>query len=375
MMRLTGVWPKLSPHGRTQGDVVIHIIELEHYFCPATATVREVLARLNATEHLFQLVIDANALLLGTVTDGDIRRAILSGATLDDSAMACLHQNPVTGRIGDDLGNLEKIRRLGSVRAFLPVLDPSGRVREVIASGEAVSRVASALVMAGGPGTRLGERTRKTPKPLLRVAARPILDHVLTALEDGGVSDIHVSVHYLAEQIEAFVEKRKSRARVSLLREGERRGTIGALALLPKPPRQPILVVNGDVITRTDYAALGAFHARHGFDATIGVARHEMDIPFGVVHQTEEGLFDRIDEKPRVSHFIASGIYLLNPTFAALVPSDRPMDMPELLNQGRALGLVIGLFPIHEYWIDVGRPHDLEAADRDLLAAGPRSKS
>lgn len=350
------------------------IVKLEPYFCSATATVREVLARLNATEHLFQLVIDAKALLLGTVTDGDIRRAILSGATLDDPVMACLHLNPVTGHVGDELGNLEKIRRLGSVRAFLPILDAAGRVREVIASGEAVSKVASALVMAGGPGTRLGERTRKTPKPLLNVGERPILDHVLTALENGGVSDIYISVHYLAEQIERFVEKRKSRARVSLLHEGERRGTIGALALLPEPPDQPILVVNGDVITRTDYAALGAFHTRHGFDATIGVARHEVDIPFGVVRQDEEGLFDRIDEKPRVSHFVASGIYVLNPTFAALVPGDRPMDMPELLNQGRALGLTIGLFPIHEYWIDVGRPHDLETADRDHLAGGPRSK-
>lgn len=350
---------------------MIHIIDLKHYFCPATATVRNVLARLNATEHLFQLVIDADGFLLGTVTDGDIRRAILAGSTLDDSATTCLHRNPVTGRIGDDMGNLEKIRNLGSARPFLPVLDPSGRVCEVIALGDTGTRVSAALVMAGGPGTRLGERTRMTPKPLLSVAERPILDHVLDGLESGGVSDIYISVHYLAEQIEAFVEKRDSRARIKLLREGERRGTIGALALLPKPPG-PILVVNGDVITRTDYVALSIFHTHHGFDATIGVARHEIDIPFGVVRQTDSGLFERIDEKPRVSHFVASGIYLLNPTFAALVPDDRPMDMPELLNQGRALGLSIGLFPIHEYWIDVGRPHDLETADRDLAAVKSR---
>ena len=356
---------RAEEHG---GEGVIRIVDLKHYFVPATATVRDVLARLNSTEHLFQLVIDADGFLMGTVTDGDIRRAILAGATLDDLATACLHRNPVTGHIGDDIGNLEKICGLGSARPFLPVLDSSGRVREVIASGDSGSRVSAALVMAGGPGTRLGERTRMTPKPLLSVAEKPILDHVLDGLENGGVSDIYISVHYLAEQIEAFVEKRDNRAHIRLLREGERRGTIGALALLPKP-QGPILVVNGDVITRTDYAALGVFHARHGFDATIGVARHEIDIPFGVVRQTDGGLFERIDEKPRVSHFVAGGIYLLNPTFAALVPDDRPMDMPELLNQGRTLGLSIGLFPIHEYWIDVGRPHDLEAADRDLTEA------
>lgn len=352
---------------------MIRIAALGAYLCPVTATVREVLARLNATEHLFQLVVDARGTLLGTVTDGDIRRAILGGATLDDSAMACLHQNPVIGRIGDEVGNLDKLRNLGSVKSFLPVLDPSGQVHEVITSGASVTQMVTALVMAGGPGTRLGERTRMTPKPLLCVAERPILDHVLTALEDGGVSDIYISVHYLADQIETFIEKRTNRTRMTILHEGERRGTIGALALLPEPSRQPILVVNGDVITRVNYVALGAFHARHGFDATIGVARQEIDIPFGVVRHTDDGLFERIDEKPRIAHFVASGIYLLNPAFAALVPKDRPMDMPELLNQGRSLGLTIGLFPIHEYWIDVGRPHDLEAADRDLTAAGPRS--
>jgi dTDP-glucose pyrophosphorylase/CBS domain-containing protein len=345
---------------------MIRISETSPYLCCDTATVREVLARLNATKHLFQLVVDSDGRLLGTVTDGDVRRAVLAGATLKDPVSACLHRNPIVGRVGSDTDNLDKFRRLDSAKPFLPILDDTGRVREVIAPNDPTARTETALVMAGGPGTRLGERTRKTPKPLLRVAERPILDYVLSALEEAGVSDIYISVHYLAEQIDDFVRQRGNRARVRLLHEGERRGTIGALALLPEPPRHPVLVVNGDVITRADLAALAAFHARHAFDATIGVARHEVDIPFGVVRHTADGLFERIDEKPRVSHFIASGMYLLNPAFATLVPGNRPMDMPELLNEGRALGLSIGLFPIHEYWIDVGQPHDLEAADRDL---------
>lgn len=345
---------------------MIRLASFALYLCPAAASTREALARLNATDHLFQLVTDRDGRLLGTVTDGDIRRAILAGGALDDPVSRCLHRNPLVGRAGEDAANQEKLRRIGGYKAFLPVLDDEGRVHEVLVTGVPTEAgVKTALVMAGGRGTRLGERTKDTPKPLLRVGDKPILEHVLSALEDAGVSEIFVSVHYLAEQIDAFVTARAGRARVCTVHEGEQRGTIGALGQLPRPLRDAVLVVNGDVLSAVDFNALAAFHARHGYDATIGVARHEIDIPFGVIRHTSDGLFERIDEKPRIGHFVAGGIYLLGPAFASLVPDDRPMDMPELLNEGRALGLTIGLFPIHEYWRDIGRPHDLAAAERD----------
>lgn len=342
------------------------LVDIAPYLCRADATTRDALERLNATDHLFQLIVDHDGRLLGTLTDGDIRRAMLAGNTLDAPVSQCLHRDPLVGRVGEEAVNQEKLRKIGSYKAFLPVVDAEGRVREVLVAGVPPNAtVETALVMAGGRGTRLGERTKDTPKPLLNVGDKPILEHVLKALEDAGVPEIFVSVHYLADQIDAFVNARVARARVRTIREGEQRGTIGALGQLPNPPRGAVLVVNGDVISGVDFNAMAAFHARHGYDATIGVARHEIDIPFGVIRHTPEGLFERIDEKPRIGHFVAGGIYLLSAEFAALVPADRPMDMPELLNEGRTLGLSIGLFPIHEYWRDIGRPHDLAAAERD----------
>lgn len=352
---------------------MIRIINLAPYQCGADVATREALVRLNATEHLFQLIVDNDGRLLGTLTDGDVRRALLKGASLDAPVGECVHRHPRVGHAGEDAANLQTLHYMGGYKAFLPIVDPEGRVVEILTTGSQDGTGAmTALVMAGGPGTRLGERTKATPKPLLAVGGRPILEHVLSALEEAGVMKIYISVHYLAEQIEEFVAARANRAVVQVMREDERRGTVGALGQLPKPQRDIILVINGDVVSTVDFNALAAFHSRNGYGATICVARHEIDIPFGVIRHTTDGMFERIDEKPRISHFVAGGIYLLGPQLASIVPPDRPMDMPELLNEARALGLSIGLFPIHEYWIDVGRPHDLETADRDLTAAGSR---
>ena len=149
-----------------------------------------------------------------------------------------------------------------------------------------------------------------------------------------------------------------------ILRETRRLGTAGSLSLLPVKIDTPLLVINGDVITKADFSALKNFHDHHNHDATLAVATYEFQIPFGVVRYSSDGIFDNIDEKPHVRHFVAAGIYYLAPEFLSLIPPDQPMDMPELLNLGRNVGLQVGLFPIHEYWIDVGRPTDLEAADR-----------
>jgi dTDP-glucose pyrophosphorylase len=344
---------------------MIRLSNLAAYLCPTRLRVRDAVERLNATEHLFQLVIAPDGRLVGTVTDGDVRRAMLSGVSLDAPVDACMKRSPVSGRAGEEARNIEKLRRIGGFKAFLPVLDAEDGVVEVLAIGAPEVSVLTALVMAGGPGTRLGERTKNRPKPLLPVGERPILDQVLASLEQAGVTRIFVSVHYLADQIESFIANRSNRAEIGFVRENERRGTIGALALLPKSEIGPTLVVNGDLVTDVDWRAFSAFHTRHGFDATIGVARYEVDIPFGVVRHGPDGLFEGIDEKPRLSHFVAGGLYILGSAFAGLVPRNRAMDMPELLNQGRALGLSIGLFPIHEYWKDIGRPHDLESAESE----------
>ena len=330
--------------------------------CGPGLPIRDVLARINDSPvHLFQLVVDAEHRLLGTVTDGDVRRAILRGVTLEDLVSECMHQTPKTGQPGDDAANRALLREAG----FLPLLDKDGRLQGILADQEPAGSINCALVMAGGYGRRLGSRTQDLPKPLLNVGGRPILDRVLEQLEDIGVENIHIAVHFLGEKIERFISGRTNRAQIDFIRESEPLGTAGALGLLPPSARDEVLLVNGDVVTRVDYRALRDFHVASDLDATIGVSRYDMHIPFGVVRHDEKGLFESIVEKPTFSRFIAAGMYYLSAPFLAQVPQGRAIDMPELLDIAHRTGLRVGVFPVHEYWIDVGQPDDLELAELD----------
>lgn len=339
------------------------IVNLGPYSCPVTTSVREALGRLDAVSGTFQLVVNESGQLQGTLTDGDVRRALLHGTTLDDPVTGCMRRDFVSGTVDQGQGNRRRLAGGERQVNFLPILDVDGVVREVLVRNGAAAPIQCALVMAGGFGRRLGERTRQTPKPLLPVGGRPMLDRVLSALEDAGVPRVVLAVHYLSEQIERFVGDRDNRARVEFVHEEQPLGTAGALGLVRDRPSGPLLVVNGDVLTDIDFAALDEFHQRHGHDATLAVTRHVTEIPFGVVRYGEDGLFQGLEEKPRLSNFVAAGVYYLAPEFLALVRPGRRLDMPDLLNMGKEIGLKIGLFPIHEYWTDVGRPEDLADAD------------
>jgi len=346
---------------------VIRLTDLSKYLSRPTDSLRTILARINASQYLFQIVVDENGRLLGTITDGDMRRAILQGLSLEATGAECLQTMPRFGRIGDDAKNASLLGSVPRRDQFLPLVDETNCVCEILVSHPEAG-LSAALVMAGGPGSRLGELTRSTPKPLLDVGGRPILDRLLERLEAAGIRRIFIAVHYLAEQIEAFAKMRGSVATIEFIREPERLGTAGALGLIEPGSLDgaSLLVVNGDLVTRADYRAFSDFHSRHGNEGTIGVASYFVDVPFGVVRHDANGLFVGVDEKPRLSHFVAAGVYCLNPEFLGLVPRGRPLDMPELLNRGKSLGLRVGVFPIHEEWADVGRPNDFEAVDAHL---------
>lgn len=321
------------------------------------------MVRLNSCDHPFQLILDNEDRLMGTLTDGDVRRALLRGASLDDDVSECVHKNYILGQKGNYKGNSELLINSDRSVTFLPVVDEHGKLFEILINSPKDVRLGPALIMAGGFGTRLGERTRNIPKPLLPVGGRSILDHVISQLEEAGVETIYVAVHYLADQIIDFINSRKNVATISMIREDKPLGTAGALGMLPNSLTGSILVVNGDLITGVDYIALHKFHERQGLDATVGVTRYLVDVPFGVVRHGDDGMFTGIDEKPQISEFVAAGIYYLSSDFLALIPRGVPTDMPDPLNRGCELGMKIGLFPIHEYWHDVGRPADLKQVD------------
>lgn len=348
---------------------MIRLSDLTPLVCGLETPITQALSRLAETPYLFQLIVDENGRLVGTFTDSDMRRAILRGVPVDAPVRRCMHESPIVGRAGQDGDNLERLATIPGLVAFLPVLDEAGRVAEVLIAKPGV-RTTPALIMAGGLGSRFGDLTASKPKPLLDIAGRPILDHILERLENDGIRSIYVSVHYLADQIEHFIAGRENRADVVLLREDRPLGTAGALARLHDEPEGDVLVINGDLVTQTDFHALETFHHRHGHDATISVASYEFTIPYGVVQHGEDGQFHGIQEKPRQTFFVAAGIYMVSSKVAALVPPDEAIDMPELLNRARNSGLSIGVFPVHEYWRDVGHPADLARADRDVADNG-----
>lgn len=348
MIRLTSS-VEIAPHVSRESDPIQYVME-----------------RIDRSPYLFQVIVSSDGVLIGTVTDGDIRRAMLKGIELDRPARDCMNVDPDYGFLSDDVGNRKRLAQLRSSRRFLPVVDTRHRLVEILVDGRSdvpISGIKQALVMAGGFGRRLGERTRETPKPLLNVGGRPILEHVLLGLEAAGVPRITLSIHYLGAKIRRFVRDRGFLPDIDFIEEEKPLGTAGAIGLLRERLEAPLLIVNGDVLTNCDFAALHDFHLRHDLDGTIGVTHYEIDLPYGVVRYDEDGYFTGIEEKPRISNFIAGGVYYLGPEFAELVPTGRPFDMPELLSRGREIGLRIGLFPIHEYWADVGHPEDLAEAD------------
>jgi dTDP-glucose pyrophosphorylase len=340
--------------------------DLEAHVCGPDATILDVMARMDkVTPYLFQVVIDKDRRVLGTVTDGDVRRALLRGVSIESPVTSSMHVEPIIGLDGDRADNENKIRQMGLLRTtniFMPLVDGHRQLTKILVLEHAEADQACALVMAGGKGQRLGPRTRTVPKPLIDVAGRPMLDHVLDQVEAAGITRIFVSVNHMADQIEDFVGRRKNQGSIEVVTEGEALGTAGAIGLLPDLHNGPLIVMNGDVLSDVNLQGMLDFHERHDFDATVGAAHYEYEVPFGVIRHDQSGAFEGVTEKPRHRYYVSAGINVLSPSIRALVPRGQRFDMPELLNSGRGAGLKVSLYPIHEYWTDLGRPADLDAA-------------
>ncbi|RED46172.1 sugar phosphate nucleotidyltransferase [Aestuariispira insulae] len=337
--------------------------DIDPFCCAPDMPIREVLLRINSltTTPVFQIVVDEAGKVVGTATDGDIRRGILAGNSLDDPIRSCMHQGART------LKRLDRIPEPTMQEyGFLPHVDETGKLAAIVINSLLATGIQNCLIMAGGYGKRLGNLTLNTPKPLVALGDRPILAHILMGLERFGIRHAYLSVHFLADQFKQFAQDWNGDIDLDLIHETEKLGTAGALGLYPRPLDAPVLVINGDVLTNINYLALKDFHDQKGYDATIGVTLHDTEIPFGIIQQNKDGTLAGIEEKPVLTHFVAAGIYYLSPKILDMVPEPTALDMPDLINLAAEKGLKIGLFPIHEYWRDIGRPPDLKAAGIDL---------
>jgi NDP-sugar pyrophosphorylase family protein len=222
------------------------------------------------------------------------------------------------------------------------------------------------VIMAGGLGSRLKELTKDTPKPMLRIGSRPLLETIVQGYAEQGFKHFYFAVNYKAEQIEAhFGDGDRFGIEIRYLRETQRMGTAGALSLLPQIPDQPIIVTNADLLTRQDFRALMERHLDVGAEATMAVRDYEMQVPFGVVHE-RDGNIELIEEKPIHRFVVSAGIYVLSHPALELVPKDQFTDMPSLFATMAARGLRTRCHYIDGYWLDVGRLDDLERAKLDF---------
>jgi dTDP-glucose pyrophosphorylase len=337
------------------------------------STVREAVEVIDAAGLQIALVVDEDQRLLGTITDGDIRRAILRGLALDDPAARVMNPNPATAREQDDRETLLALMRQRRLHQ-IPVLDASWRVVGLEVIDDLLKpreRTNSVVLMAGGIGSRLQPLTEDTPKPLLRVGPRPILETILEAFVQHGFGRFYLSVNHMADQVEEhFGDGTKWGVRIDYLREKDRLGTAGALSLIPEPPTEPIFVMNGDLVTRLNFAHLLDFHTEQGAAATMCVREYEMQVPYGVIETRSHRILD-IREKPTERYLVNAGIYVLQPAALELIPAGESFDMPDLFRRLIARGDETAVFPVREFWMDIGRPDDFDRANGQYAEVFP----
>jgi dTDP-glucose pyrophosphorylase len=332
------------------------------------ATLQDAITSLEVSGLQIVLAVGPDDKLVGTLTDGDIRRAFLRGLRLENAIDEVVHRNPlvVPPEIGRDL--VLRLMQANKIHQ-LPVVDGKGTVvglhvwDHVLAPADLDNPM---VIMAGGRGTRLRPHTESCPKPMLEVGGKPMLQHIIERAKLDGFRNFIISLHYLGEMIEQhFGDGREFGVNIDYVREDTPLGTAGCLSIIERRPELPFIVTNGDVLTDIHYSDLIEFHERHHAVATMAVRQHEIQNQFGVVRINGVEIAG-FEEKPVYRSHINAGIYVLNPEVLTHLEARKHCDMPTLFERikqhhGRTI-----VYPMHEPWLDVGRPDDLAQAKRNF---------
>lgn len=342
---------------------------------PATATVQDVIRNLDASTLQIALVVAEDNVLLGTVTDGDVRRALLRGLDLGSAASEVMFRSPLV--VPPEMGREMVIHLMRANRMHqIPVVDELHRVVGLHLLDDVLmpsARPNPVLIMAGGFGRRLRPFTDHCPKPMLPVGGKPMLQHIIERAAAEGFCEFYVSLHYLGQVIEEhFGDGRRWGVNIRYLHETVPLGTAGALANMPQRDL-PFIVTNGDVLTDIHYAEMLEFHLQQKAHATMAVRQHEWQNPFGVV-RTQGLSIVGFEEKPVYRSHVNAGIYVLDPQVLEVLPPNEPCDMPTLFSRLAAQGRRTIAFPMHEPWMDVGRPEDLELARSSLATPSVQAR-
>jgi dTDP-glucose pyrophosphorylase len=334
---------------------------------PSNATIHQVISNLDQVAIKIVLVVNEVGELEGTLSDGDIRRGLLKGLTLNSPVTNIINRNALV--VPPDMKR-ELVMQLMVANKIhqIPAVNEHHQVVGLHLWDEINTRQArpnKMVIMAGGKGTRLRPHTENCPKPLLPVAGKPMLEHIIERAKLEGFSHFVLAIHYLGHMIEDyFGNGERLEVRIDYLREQSPLGTAGALGLLNPYPDVPFVVTNGDVITDIRYGELIDFHVCHDAKATMAVRVHEWQHPFGVV-QTQGIEIVGFEEKPVARSHINAGVYVLDPSALCLLSNGAQCDMPSLFERLQAKKMRTVAYPMHEPWLDVGRPDDLKRANAE----------
>jgi dTDP-glucose pyrophosphorylase len=316
----------------------------------------------------FALVVDAGVRLLGVITDGNIRRAFLHGRSTTDSVTVAMNHSPMTVTTA-----LSKQEAWAIVRrhelTHLPVLDAQGVLVDLLCRQKlqtALQLHNPVVFMVGGLGSRLGELTKNCPKPMLNIGGRPILEFLFLHFIEYGFNDFYFAVNYHAAMIEnTFEDGSRYGVSITYLREDKPLGTAGALSLLPLLPELPVIVMNGDILTRINLRLLLEQHNEHKPALTMVVRSHSVQIPYGVI-ECKDGRVVEIQEKPALSFPISAGINVFSPSALRYIPHNAYCDVPDVVSRLLAENQRVDIFEFTDYWLDIGRLADYEKANEEF---------
>jgi dTDP-glucose pyrophosphorylase len=332
------------------------------------ATIHEAIKKIDSASLQIVLVVDREGKLLGTVTDGDIRRGILKGLPYEDPVIRVMNGNPVTTNKDNSRSGVLKLMQDHQV-ARIPILSDKGQVVGIEILDKLLkpkSKENIVVLMAGGMGTRLKPLTNHCPKPMLEVKGKPILEIILNNFIDYGFENFYISVNYKAEIIENFFgDGSKWGVEIHYIREAQKMGTVGSLSLLPEKPKEPLIVMNGDLLTNINLDQLLVFHTKSKTSATLCVRDYVLQIPFGAVEIKDHKILE-IKEKPEQHFFVNAGIYVFEPNLLELIPRDAYYDMDTLVQKIIETERGCSAFPIREYWLDIGHVDDYNKGNREF---------
>ena len=324
---------------------------------------------LNIESTRIVLVIDDSHKLLGTITDGDIRRAILENKPMDTPLNDFMNPDPTTASEKEDMTTILKLMQQNDLLQ-IPIIDSHSKIVGLETLHHLIEKEAKSnpvFLMAGGFGKRLAPLTNEMPKPLLKVGSKPILEIIMDKFIDEGFSTFYISTHFLAEKIvDHFGDGNQKGVSIDYIHEKTPMGTAGALGLLPQEKiNSPIIMMNGDLLSKVNFTDLLSYHNDTPGEITMCISEYELQVPYGVINIDKEKLIG-IDEKPSQKFFINAGIYVVEPSVINRIKDNKYLDMPTLLDEMIENKIEINVFPIHEYWLDVGRIDDFNKAKDEI---------